>query len=758
MTVEDSSSSVQYSTNGTAGPFPVPFYFLSSGDLSVVYITAAGNSTTLALTTHYNVTGAGNPAGGSIGTVAAYPNDGGRLLIRRRLPLTQLTDYEEGDAFPASAHERALDRLTMIAQQQADDLSRTVMAPVGDSASMALPGASGRLGKMLAFNSVSGSPEATPFTVAQLSAAIIASFAGAPVPINTPEVFGATGDGVTDDSAAFAMGWLLTNSLFGNPDSIYAVKDLNQSGRTFDGRGCVMRDAVGARWGVKLKGYHPQFRNVTWQDAGNYVRVTTLAADAATSSAEIELTSVSGVEIGQVIFVDLDANDVRWQTVVTDVSGSIVTLRDAIPSEAAAGAEVVALFGLMWVEDATWVDIENVLVVNANGALLLKPSSAAATCNLVSITRFHASGAKYFGGAKIENVADVKMNDVKLRGGRVETTIHAGTGGAGPFSFPTPVYLLRDVTVYVDGVLKTYSTHWTYSSQTGIEFTVGNYPAPGAVITLYHFRDGYRGWIEDQRNTAIISGGNNYHQLEVLDFYIGMTADEAELTDLSGCIIDSCQYSGLVMNNCQSTVRFNGLFIGWAGNSIKAFGTTAGVSFDVLHTFRVPEAQAYPVTRDDNIFVGGSASIRINTDNWTGQDYQSNVAAGGWINFAGGREIAVFSATTVAAGSTVYLTPAGQQASPFASSVIAGSDLQMLRLIVQCGTVPGAGQSFTYTVNVNNVDSAAGTAVISDTGVFNLVVPFVDGVNRNSNIVVKLVTSPGAALSTHRAVIVAKYG
>lgn len=132
MTLEASTSRVQYATNGTTGPFAVPFYFLANTHLQVVYTPATGISETLTLTTHYSVSGAANPAGGSVTTVTAYPS-GGTITIVRSVPLTQLTDYEDGDRFPADSHETALDKLTMIDQQQQETLNRAFVLPVASS-------------------------------------------------------------------------------------------------------------------------------------------------------------------------------------------------------------------------------------------------------------------------------------------------------------------------------------------------------------------------------------------------------------------------------------------------------------------------------------------------------------------------------------------------------------------------------------------------------------------------------------------------
>jgi hypothetical protein len=176
MTVESTNRRRQYDTNGTTGPWTVPFYFLANADLEVIHTDAAGVETTLTLTTHYSVTGAGVPAGGAVTTVASYAS-GGTITVLRSVAILQETDYVETDAFPAAAHETALDRLTMIAQQQGEALDRTLTFPASDEISGTLPPAATRANKLLAFDAA-GAPEESPFTVTQVSSAIAAAYSG----------------------------------------------------------------------------------------------------------------------------------------------------------------------------------------------------------------------------------------------------------------------------------------------------------------------------------------------------------------------------------------------------------------------------------------------------------------------------------------------------------------------------------------------------------------------------------------------------
>lgn len=154
MTVETSLARVQYDTNGTTGPFTVPFRFFEDADLQVIHTDSAGAETVLTLTTHYSVTGAGDPSG-TVTTVTAYPN-GGYLTILRDLDVVQETDWEDGDALPAASIENAVDRLTMIAQQVMELAGRALVFAPSDAAGTRLPAATVRANRLLAFDSAGG--------------------------------------------------------------------------------------------------------------------------------------------------------------------------------------------------------------------------------------------------------------------------------------------------------------------------------------------------------------------------------------------------------------------------------------------------------------------------------------------------------------------------------------------------------------------------------------------------------------------------
>ena len=229
MTVSSSVNKVIYSGNSATVLFPVNYYFLENSHLKVILRAADGTETVQALTTNYTVTGAGNPAGGSI-TMLVAPVTGTTLTIVRNVPATQETDYLANDPFPAESHERALDKLTMLAQENDEFVSRSIQIPQTDSVltNTIVPKINDRASKLLGFNSI-GSVVVSTSTISQIEAAVtaITTIASAPsgnsagishiglgagavsttVQAKLRETvsvqdFGAVGDGLTDDTLA----------------------------------------------------------------------------------------------------------------------------------------------------------------------------------------------------------------------------------------------------------------------------------------------------------------------------------------------------------------------------------------------------------------------------------------------------------------------------------------------------------------------------------------------------------------------------
>lgn len=202
MTVETTTSKAgPYAGAGTVGPFPVPFRFLDASHLQVTRTDASGVNTVLELGTDYSVQGVGQNTGAV--TLLAPLAVGFKLTVLRNVPATQEADYVQNDAFPAESHERALDKLTMLSQQQDEMVGRALVVPPTDSpVSLVLPAAAARARRYLSFDEL-GRPVSTTFDIDAVqgaSASAVAAAAGA----QASEVNAAASAADAQDSADFA--------------------------------------------------------------------------------------------------------------------------------------------------------------------------------------------------------------------------------------------------------------------------------------------------------------------------------------------------------------------------------------------------------------------------------------------------------------------------------------------------------------------------------------------------------------------------
>ncbi len=138
MSFEGLGTRTDYVATGLLDSYDYDFLILISSHLRVTVRNTADEETTLILDTDYEVSGAGNPNGGSITLIddgQAWINDDGFLTedyaitLRRVVPLTQPTEIKNQRTFFANVHEMVFDRLTMIAQQIMETLNRAVRLP-----------------------------------------------------------------------------------------------------------------------------------------------------------------------------------------------------------------------------------------------------------------------------------------------------------------------------------------------------------------------------------------------------------------------------------------------------------------------------------------------------------------------------------------------------------------------------------------------------------------------------------------------------
>ena len=147
MTVSTLTNTISYTSDGVQTIYAYDFLVLDTAHIVVTLDKVVVSPAT------YTVGGVGDANGGDI-TFNPAPA-AGNLLITRTVPIDQEVDYITGDAFPAETHEAALDKLTMIAQQQQEQLDRAALGdPEGTDLDFILSfgDAATRAGKIWAFD------------------------------------------------------------------------------------------------------------------------------------------------------------------------------------------------------------------------------------------------------------------------------------------------------------------------------------------------------------------------------------------------------------------------------------------------------------------------------------------------------------------------------------------------------------------------------------------------------------------------------
>jgi hypothetical protein len=130
MTISSTGTRFSYSGNGATTVFSFPRQFFADADLDVYLVDNTTKVATLqVLATHYTVSGAGSPSGGSV-TMLTAPATGKTLVIARDTAASQGLDLDNVTSLPMTSLEAALDRAMMVVDEVKAAISRAIMYPI----------------------------------------------------------------------------------------------------------------------------------------------------------------------------------------------------------------------------------------------------------------------------------------------------------------------------------------------------------------------------------------------------------------------------------------------------------------------------------------------------------------------------------------------------------------------------------------------------------------------------------------------------
>lgn len=135
-TVSSTTTQNIYTANGSTTVFPYTFQIYTTADLYVASISSLGVETPI--TTGFSVSGAGTVTGGNV-TFSTAPASGTKILLRRHTVQHQELDLVPNARLNATSLETAYDKLTLIAQDQQNQLDRCVKFAANTSAGSKVP-------------------------------------------------------------------------------------------------------------------------------------------------------------------------------------------------------------------------------------------------------------------------------------------------------------------------------------------------------------------------------------------------------------------------------------------------------------------------------------------------------------------------------------------------------------------------------------------------------------------------------------------
>jgi len=130
MSVENLSTKATYSTNGVVKDFDIPFDFTNENQIAV-YITDMTLGETTKITANVEV----NPYTKKV----TYPTHddaldvGFQITVIRETDLTQSADFTQSGWFTAKAVMNTIDKLTLVVQEHAEKLNRTIRYSVNET-------------------------------------------------------------------------------------------------------------------------------------------------------------------------------------------------------------------------------------------------------------------------------------------------------------------------------------------------------------------------------------------------------------------------------------------------------------------------------------------------------------------------------------------------------------------------------------------------------------------------------------------------
>jgi hypothetical protein len=313
--IRDPQPRIRYAGDGARTSFDLPFPVLASDDLLAFVDDQPA--------TGFAIVGLGEPTGKI--TFLEPPAAGTTITLLRRTEGIRETEFVDGGPFRAAAINADLDRIMMLIQENREEHNRALRArPFEGDLDFCLPPVAQRANNLLGFDS-SGQPMVfgqSELPISGDASGQLVTAAGAPTAralgehlaaiVNVRD-FGAIGDGVSDDSAAFQAALAAAQARSGaayvpassNAYLIGAGLVLDGVGLVGDGPGSLLKLALASGFGLQLAGDAPRVAGLrllgpgadTWPQSAEDVDLGAVALNGIQLAAGARDAMLEGIEI-----------------------------------------------------------------------------------------------------------------------------------------------------------------------------------------------------------------------------------------------------------------------------------------------------------------------------------------------------------------------------------------------------------------------------------------------------------------------------
>lgn len=576
----------------------------------------------------------------------------------------------------------------------------------------------------------------------------------------TVEEFGAVGDGVADDTAAFVAALADSNHVQATPGKVYVVGDVVIGGvKTLDMRNALAIRRPGADRVFWLQGFQPRLVNfdvlASLSTSNSWASALTTAGASAGANA-VTVASATGFKAGMRFCIQSSAPGDFEPGEILSIAGNVLTLRKPLVGNVASGARIMADFPLVKASGAFMrrarIDhgvIRNCLFGLESGDPVVVDGNTFHGCQGLRVTDYMGAGVVFSG-----NAAGMNMQEFICSGGMVSLANYTGNGATTTYAYAWRFsrkchrgYDDCSIRVRVNDVQLTASTQYTVDDVAGT-VTLATPPANGATVQVENFEFACIGIYGDRLSGSGASALEEVSGGLCIDTVHGIYLDNVDLGFFYNVRTDTNTHSGLYARNCTG-ISFRGCDFLFAAFPVNLAANNTGVILDFNATLR-GDGSELVVTPNKRSLTIAAPNTQVAVQTWRGAK-SANIAATADVAFDIGEPLRGRSIGTVAAGATVFLSESGAQAIENDGEWRATSNGYLLGLSAYPTSAPGAGRTYTYTARVFGADSALAVTASGDSdfgGTQYVSAPIF--VQRGQTVSVRLVTSAGAAAARHQ--------